>query len=130
MTRGTTALVMGAVLTLSAVVHALTQSSPPPDSPLRFELVAPGVWKATVGQPEDLTLLKAAAATPRADALRRMPSAPFPVAATGMRGRLADGKVALRFPLALAEDVYGLGGRRIGAAGRGHETARDRSHDP
>ena len=38
-----------------------------------------------------------------------MPDSSFPLATGEMRGRLSKGKVALRFPLALDEEVYGLG---------------------
>jgi alpha-glucosidase (family GH31 glycosyl hydrolase) len=71
--------------------------------------VAPGVWKATVGTPESLTLLRAAGATPKTDALRAMPAAPFPLADGAIVGRVSRGHVALRFPLGLDEEVYGLG---------------------
>ena len=74
-----------------------------------FAEVAPGVWKASIGTPEDLTLLGAAGATPDRDALAAMPRAGFPLRADGIDGRLTHGKVALRFPLAADEDVYGLG---------------------
>ena len=48
-----------------------------PGRPLAFRLVAPGVWKATLGTPEDLTLLSAAGddagstGSPRDDRRRR-----------------------------------------------------------
>ena len=89
------------IATLTAGVAAAT--------PLVFTEVAPGVWKATVGTPEDLTLLGAAGATPSRDALARLPAAVFPLPANAADGRVAGGRVALRFPLALDEDVYGLG---------------------
>ena len=79
------------------------------ETTLRFEPVAPGVWKATVGAPEQLTLRTAAGVEPRTDALRAMPAAPFPLRRDDIVGRVTPGKVALRFPLALDEDVYGLG---------------------
>jgi hypothetical protein len=56
MTRNTTALAIGAVLTASALVHVLAHSTLQRETPLRFDLVAPGVWKATIGKPDDLTL--------------------------------------------------------------------------
>jgi alpha-glucosidase (family GH31 glycosyl hydrolase) len=100
--------VIGFLLGAAAVGHAAPPAAPV-EAPLRFELVAPGVWKATLGAPEDLTLLKAAAVTPRTDALGAMPAASFPLDRRAIVGRLSPGKVALRFPLALDEDVYGLG---------------------
>jgi alpha-D-xyloside xylohydrolase len=67
------------------------------------------VWKATVGKPQRLTLLTAAGASPKTDALGAMPEAAFPISRDEIVGRLANGKIALRMPLALDEDVYGLG---------------------
>ncbi len=104
--------------------QAPSRTSPrttPAAAPLRFRPVAPGVWKATIGRPDRLTLLTAAGVAPKADALRRMPAASFPLAQDEAEGRVSNGKVALRFPLALDEDVYGLGVdfrsmRRTGAA--------------
>jgi len=78
-------------------------------APLRFEPVAHGVWKATAGTPEDLTLLSAAGVTPEKDALGAMPAAPFPFAQDPVDARVANGRVALRIPLGLDEDIYGLG---------------------
>ncbi|WP_315814694.1 hypothetical protein [Paraflavitalea speifideaquila] len=61
--------------------------------------VAPGVWKATVGKPEALDLLKAAGATPNKEGLGAIASAGFPLAKTDIVGRIQDGKAYLRFPL-------------------------------
>ena len=46
--------------------------------PLRWSVVAPGVWKATAGTPERLTLLGTAGGTPRLDALARVGAAKLP----------------------------------------------------
>jgi len=77
--------------------------------PLVFAPVAPGVWRARVGAPEDLTLLSAAGAAPRLEALGRLPRPPFPLALDGTDARVATGKVALRLPLGADEEIYGLG---------------------
>ncbi len=71
--------------------------------------MAPGVWRAQVGRPESLTLLGAAGAKPSVEALRRMPDAAFPLDRGEIEARQWDWKTALRFPLALDEEVYGLG---------------------
>src|SRR5215207_2837593 len=76
---------------------------------LRWVRVAPGVWRALVGRPESLTLLGAAGAKPSVEALRRMPDAAFPLDRGEIEARQWDWKTALRFPLALDEEVYGLG---------------------
>ena len=93
--------------------------------PLRFAERAPGVWEAIVGTPESLTLLGAAGGAPRGEALRAMPPAAFPWASGQGVARLHGAKVALRFPLAPDEEIYGLGVdfkslRRTGSALRLH----------
>jgi Galactose mutarotase-like len=98
-----------AVALAAALLTAPAAASADPGKPLAFRSVAPGVWKATLGTPEDLTLLSAAGASPDLQGLGAMISASFPLAADAGIGRLAASRVALRFPLALDEDVYGLG---------------------
>lgn len=89
-------------------VQAWAAPHPEPLTP-QWESVAPGVWKTVIGTPEDLTLLKAADASPRKDALAALPSAPFPLEKSEIEVRLFSRRIALRFPLALDEDIYGLG---------------------
>src|SRR5215211_5743289 len=92
---------------LCALFGALTLSASAQTSALRWERVAPGVWRAQVGRPESLTLLGAAGARPALEALGKMPDAPFPFERGGAVGRLGW-KTAVRLPLALDEEVYGL----------------------
>ncbi|MBI5770001.1 MAG: DUF5110 domain-containing protein [Verrucomicrobia bacterium] len=97
-------------LGLAALIHAIAFAQIPPASSLRWSEVAPGVWKATVGQPESLTLLSAAGAmAPRRAALAAMPPAAFPLDQADIEGRQWAAKTAVRFPLAANEDIYGLG---------------------
>jgi len=88
-----------------ATIHA---ALPQPVNPAWTE-VAPGVWKATVGQADSLTLLSAAGGTPSREALARMPKAVFPLDPAEIEGRNFNAKTTLRFPLAGNEDIYGLG---------------------
>jgi alpha-glucosidase (family GH31 glycosyl hydrolase) len=81
---------------------------PEPINPT-WEQVAPGVWKAQIGEPEGLTLLGAAGIKPSTTALKAMPEAGFPLDQKEIEARQWDAKTSLRFPLALGEDVYGLG---------------------
>ncbi|HEX6624515.1 MAG TPA: hypothetical protein VF064_12450, partial [Pyrinomonadaceae bacterium] len=101
------ALIIGAVLcalfTTPAALAAEKAVAP------RWVRVAPGVWRAQVGRPESLTLLGAAGAKPALEALRRMSDAAFPLDRGKIEARQWDWKTALRFPLALDEEVYGLG---------------------
>jgi alpha-glucosidase (family GH31 glycosyl hydrolase) len=102
MTRFLFALLLSAPL-------ASAQTKMPAAAPLKWTEVAPGVWKATVGKPESLTLLKAAGGKPAASALAAMPAAAFPLDQKEIEGRQWAAKTTVRFPLAANEDVYGLG---------------------
>ena len=96
-------------LTAAVLGLALNATAPPPAAPLDFKQVEPGVWKATVGTPEDLTLLGAAGAQPAREALAALPAALFPLHDGDSVSRHDGGRVALRFPLARDEEIYGLG---------------------
>ena len=76
---------------------------------LKWQQVAPGVWKAQVGKPESLTLLGAAGIKPAVEALSGLPDVGFPINQKEIEARQWDWKTALRFPLGLDEEVYGLG---------------------
>jgi len=95
----------GVLLAVQSVAGAALPAKITP----RCEQAAPGGWKTTLGTPEGLTLLRAAAVPPKVEGLRGMPAAPFPLDRNEVEGRLLRGKVALRFPLALDEEVFGLG---------------------
>ena len=72
--------------------------------------VAPGVWKTTIGRPEDFTLLRAAGGQPAPAAwFAALPKVPFPLDPQEIEGRQWDAKTTVRFPLARNEDIYGLG---------------------
>ena len=75
----------------------------------KWEPVGPGVWKATIGSPEDFTLLGAAGQAPLLGALGGMPAEEFPLVASEIAARVQARRTALRFPLGLDEDIYGLG---------------------
>jgi alpha-D-xyloside xylohydrolase len=76
---------------------------------LNFEEVAPGVYKATIGKPEDYDLLKASGAQPNSNALSKLVKADFPLPKDEITGVVQDGKTALRFPLDSTEQLYGFG---------------------
>jgi alpha-glucosidase (family GH31 glycosyl hydrolase) len=97
------------ILHLCALFAGLTLNASAQERALRWERVAPGVWRAQVGRPESLTLLGAAGARPALEALGRLPDAPFPFDRREVEGRRRGWKTAVRLPLALGEEVYGLG---------------------
>src|SRR5689334_7303329 len=100
-------LFVGAVLCLVFATPAGLAAGKPTTP--KWQKVAPGVWRAQVGKPESLTLLGAAGSTPAIEALKRLPEAVFPLDEKQIKASQWDWKTALRFPLALNEDVYGLG---------------------
>lgn len=71
--------------------------------------VEPGVWKAVVGNPEALDLLKAAGCRPNSEALSKMGEKDFPLSMDEIDAELSDGKTFLRFPLVKEEQLYGFG---------------------
>ncbi len=99
-------------LFLAAWLPSLALAQIPPVSSPRWSEVAPGVWKTTIGTPENFTLLSAAGAsvtpTGRA-ALAAMPPAAFPLDQKEIEGRQWAAKTTVRFPLGAKEDIYGLG---------------------
>jgi len=76
---------------------------------LNWQQVAPGIWKAVVGQPERYDLLKASGAQPATAALKKMGAAGFPLDRQEIQGTVTDGKTYLRFPLSHTEQLFGLG---------------------
>ncbi|WP_020598787.1 TIM-barrel domain-containing protein [Spirosoma panaciterrae] len=75
----------------------------------QWQSVAPGVWKAVVGQSDRITPLAVAGITPRIDRLKSLGEPPFPNALAGSIYQLVDGKTYLRFPLQKEEQLFGLG---------------------
>ncbi|MDE6371759.1 MAG: DUF5110 domain-containing protein [Duncaniella sp.] len=71
--------------------------------------VVPGVWKGTVGTPEDYTLLTAAGREPALDGFTRLPEVTLPELANHIEGEVYDGKTSLTIPLTRNEQIYGLG---------------------
>lgn len=92
-----------------AIVPAAGHAQLPPPITPNWQEVAPGVWKATVGRAESLTLLQAAGGRPARASLAKLPAARFPLEANEIEGRQFDWKTTVRFPLAKDEDIYGLG---------------------
>ncbi|TAD82453.1 MAG: DUF5110 domain-containing protein [Bacteroidetes bacterium] len=74
-----------------------------------WQQVHPGIWKATVGKPEKISLLSAAAIKPRVSALAKLPAAGFPLEKGAISVQVVDGKTYLRFPLDREEQIFGLG---------------------
>lgn len=76
---------------------------------IKWQVIAPGVWKGTIGKPENYNLLVASGAKPYTAGLQQLGDALFPLVKNEITGRLADGKTYLRFPLDRKEQIYGFG---------------------
>ena len=74
-----------------------------------WEQEAPGIWKTTVGQAQDLTLLKAAEIIPNTTAPEKLSEVDFPLDQSKIKTELVNGQTYLRFPLKRGEELYGLG---------------------
>lgn len=69
----------------------------------------PGIWKATVGKPEKISLLSAAGAQAKVSALAKLPKTTFPLNQAKIDLKIIDHKIYLRFPLEEEEQLFGLG---------------------
>ena len=58
---------------------------------LSWTEVAPGVWKGTIGKPENYDLLKAAGSVPNKEGLSKMTGVRFPLSQNNIAGSVADG---------------------------------------
>lgn len=71
--------------------------------------IAPGVWKGTIGIPEEYSLLKVSGAIPLKDGFNRLPRVALPDLADSIAGVVQDGKTNLCIPLQRNEQLYGFG---------------------
>jgi alpha-glucosidase (family GH31 glycosyl hydrolase) len=76
---------------------------------LQWQEIHPGIWNASVGQPEKINLLSAAAIQPKTAALAQLPKTVFPLDKTDISAQVIDGKTYLRFPLDEGEQLFGFG---------------------
>jgi len=76
---------------------------------LQWSEIYPGIWKAVAGEPEKVTLLKAADVTANVLALNDLPKAGFPLPGDKIDLKIVDHKIYLRFPLVRDEQLFGLG---------------------
>ncbi len=69
----------------------------------------PGVWEATINQPEDFNLLSVANKPPRSETLNKKAKQDFPISTDEIKTFTKNGKTYLRFPLEKEEQIYGFG---------------------
>ena len=102
---GSTALTAWLVLACATPLHAQRQRA----INVAWSEVAPGVWKASIGTPEQVSLLGAAGGRPRTAALAEMRATTFPLDRAAVHAAAQNGRVSVRLPLAPDEQLYGLG---------------------
>ena len=95
--------------TLQCVLIILVHTSVHAQSILQWQEIHPGIWKAVIGHPEQITLLKAAGIKANQAALSALPKSGFPLAADKIDVKIQDRKIYLRFPLEKEEQLFGLG---------------------
>lgn len=77
--------------------------------------IAPGVWRAVVGDPEEVTPLALVEVAPSLEALRALGERSLPPAGEAAVGEIAGGsgrstsRTVVRLPLTEAERLFGLG---------------------
>jgi alpha-glucosidase (family GH31 glycosyl hydrolase) len=77
--------------------------------PLTWSQVAPGIWRAAVGSPEQLSPLLASGAQPRMEALRAMGHEPFPLDAGLIGAEVGPCRNVVCLPVEPDEGLFGLG---------------------
>ncbi|MFC0185081.1 hypothetical protein ACFFJX_22320 [Pseudarcicella hirudinis] len=68
--------------------------------------VGNGVWKVSVGKPENYNLLSASGVKPEIAALQKMQKTELVSAKAGIFANIQDGKTYLRFPLQRRTDLW------------------------
>ncbi|QEH44145.1 DUF5110 domain-containing protein [Chitinophaga sp. XS-30] len=74
-----------------------------------WKQVQPGIWKSVVGEPEPISLLKAAQAKAYEAGFASLPATSFPLDKNEITVTQRDGKIYLRFPLQQEEKIFGFG---------------------
>jgi alpha-D-xyloside xylohydrolase len=77
-------------------------------SVIQWQEIHPGIWKATVGKPDDYDLLKAADTKP-SNSLSSLRKEPFPLNKAEINVEVKNGKTYLRLPLQRQEQLFGFG---------------------
>ncbi len=76
---------------------------------LKWKEVHNGIWHTTIGNQQDITLLKAAEIQPNDTGLNKLSKVNFPLNKAKINAEIIKGKTYLRFPLNKEEELFGLG---------------------
>ena len=74
---------------------------------LKWEKVASGVWRASIGKKELAAMDYAS--DPKLKAISEIPDAEFPFDKNACRSQVSGSRASVRFPLDESENIYGLG---------------------
>ena len=123
--KGVVASLIGVNLSSAAVA----QQSAAGGTSLEWHSVGPGIWRTTLGTPEDYTPVKSRLIGPKLDALAAMPAVSGPPLSE-IRGEITTRGTILRLPLAPGEGVYGFGLQLLSFAQRGKKKTTRVNADP
>ncbi|MGN6494969.1 MAG: TIM-barrel domain-containing protein [Agriterribacter sp.] len=91
---------------LSVVFNTVLQAQ---SKTMEWVPVAPGVWKAVTGTPENIDPLRIAGIKPDVKALEKLGDIAFPERLNQSTGEQSDAKTFLSFPLGKNEQLFGFG---------------------
>lgn len=97
--------------------------------PLRFSAALPGIWRATVGTPEDHTPVRMRLTTPHVEGLRTLPAETDPPL-SGVSGAITARGTRVTLPLAPGELMYGFGLQLLSFQQRGKKRTIRVNADP
>ena len=129
------------LLSMPAITMTMTALNPlKPPAQLKWQQVAPGVWRARVGRKDRLDLLMAAEAEPATEGLKQLPVVETPPIDTSLAiGETVERHAVAALPLTPDEKLYGLGLQMHGSNRRGgvyhlridhYSQGQDRLHAP
>ena len=93
-------------------------------------LIHPGIWKITLGEPEPITPVAKRACKPAAEALDECGAAAFPFDLEAIAWRTDPRGVFLELPLGSQEQIYGLGLQLLSFNQRGKKKTLRVNSDP
>ncbi|HTZ75517.1 MAG TPA: TIM-barrel domain-containing protein [Candidatus Aquilonibacter sp.] len=126
--KGVVASLIGAALPGSARRLEAQTAAVAAAGEIAWQEAGPGIWRATIGTPEEYTPVKARLVAPKMDALGSMLAADPPIGA--ISGEISARGVLLRLPLAGHEGVYGFGLQLLSFAQRGKKKTTRVNADP
>ena len=119
----------GAVAGLSRLLGAETAAVQPLSGSPVWKQIYPGVWRATIGTPEQFTPVSSRLVPPQTEAFEKLPrvdSAPLPP----IEGKRTARGCTVQLPLRPGEQIYGLGLQFMSLAQRGKKKVTRVNADP